>query len=323
MGRASWAVALAVAGCSNPATLGAPRPMPPGAVSGPALVNGDFAQGLEGWRATGDGARFHVFVDAAGDGRRAVTTFTEDGKVDADAVGTISQVFTVPEDAVALRFLVHGGRSRVRLYEQGAVVEEATGVDDNALRVPVSWDLLSRRGQILRLSIEDAERGSWGFVSVSGFDVIRDRPSPLTNGDFADGLNGWTQTGDAAHFNVFRDPLAGGRGSVSTAARRGPRQLDLAVGTLAQDFVVPDDAIALRFLVHGGRTASVRLLSGDELLHHASGVDSNGVYVPVSWDLQPHVGKTLSLAIHDPVHAGVWAFVGTTGFDVVTQANGP
>jgi hypothetical protein len=288
----------------------------------PALQDGDFSKGLAGWDTSGAASSFHFFKDPVAGDRWTVTTCA---KVDhcEDITGSISQVFTVPDDAVALRFVIHGGRSHVRLYEGDRVVEDVIGMDDNATRIPVSWDLLEHRGLDLRLAIEDAEKGDWGFISVSGFDVVRDVPSPIENMDFADGLSGWDATGDAPFFSLFRDGLAGGRWTVTTAARSGPHLMDKATGTLSQTLRVPDDAIALRFYVHGGHNAYVRLWDHQVLLASVAGIDSNSVRVPVSWDMVPHRGNVVRLAIEDPSADLNWGFIGTSGFDLITSRNGP
>lgn len=305
--------------CSTQAPDAAPRR--PAATA--ALVNGSFARRLEGWETSGDGRTFQLFEDPVS-GRTALTTFT--GGADGSAAkGVVAQAFTVPDDAVALRFLVHGGRSHVRLYDAtGSVVEQAIGMNDNTVRIPVSWELLSLRDTTVRLAIEDEQEGPWGFVSVSGFDVLRDRPCALANGDFSDGLNGWDRAGDAGSFHVFRDELVGGRMSVTTASRDGPRDLDAAIGRLSQGFLVPDDGVALRFFVHGGRRAFVRLRDeAGGLIRQAAGEDSNTVRVPVSWDLAAHAGRRLVLTIEDDVAEGPWGFVGCSSFDLVTLSNGP
>ena len=319
-GRPAAVLALLLAACvANDETAGRAAPLP---LADPALKNGDFAKGTSGWDLTGAAPSFRVFKDPVVGERYTLTTFVENENGER-ATGTVSQAFTVPDDAVALRFVLHGGQAHVRLYEGDKILEDAIGMNDNATRIPVSWEMFAYRGLRLRLAIEDTEAGDWGFVSVSGFDLMRDVPAPIENMDFSDGIAGWEATGDAAFFSVFRDGLAGGRWTVTTAARSGPHLMDKATGTLSQVFKVPDDAVALRFFVHGGRKAYVRLWDRQVLLASVTGVDSNSVRVPVSWDLVPHRGNVVRLSIEDPSVESGWGFIGSSGFDVVTLRNGP
>lgn len=305
--------------------LTACEPAPPvAAFSGPALVNGSFEAGLEGWTAEGDAASFRVFADARYGDRPSLTTFLPDlPRGGGSARGTLWQEFAVPGDAAALRFVVHGGHERVKLLDGDQELFQAVGVDDNDVRVPVSWPLTAHRGRVVRLAVEDRGRGGWGFISTSGFDVIRDVPCALKNADFADGLNGWDVEGDAASFNRFRDPDVGNRWSITSAIRKEGAPVDAARGTLSQQFQVPVDALALRFVVHGGSKGSVRLLEGDTVLFEARATDSNEVHVPVSWRLDGLRGRTVRLAIVDGVDRGPWGFLGVSGFDLVTSRNGP
>ncbi len=104
------------------------------------------------------------------------TALREKGRVDA-ATGRLYQAFTVPPDALSLRFFVHGGgNAAVRLWEEDMVVYEVAGPDDNDVRTPVSWDLVSLRGHRVRLSIEDpVAKGPLGFIGTTGFDLITPR----------------------------------------------------------------------------------------------------------------------------------------------------
>jgi hypothetical protein len=305
-----------------------------------ALVNGDLSQGFRGWTLTGDAQRFITGADANFFGRRFVTTWVGDPNGDAGK-GTISQTFTVPSDAIALRFLVTGGHAHVRLRAAGGnILEDVTGPDSNDVRVPVSWDLSMRRGQMLSLSLEDdLDAQGWSFVSVVGFDVIRDVQTGLRNPQFEMGLTSWATTGDAAYFNKFSDwnnaattqdgqpplPAYGSRSSVSTFVfdMASPNVNDAATGTLLQQFIVPSDAVALRFNLHGGKSGHVYLRSNSVTVYTASAGDANFPKVPISWDLVPHRGTPVQLVIEDNTSTGAWAFIGVSGFDLITTYNGP
>jgi hypothetical protein len=305
-----------------------------------SLVNGDFSRGLDGWDVSGDRAAFLFMVDEASDNRRSFSTSPTAAATGGEKRISVSQSFIVADDAVAVRFNIFGGGAHVRLKDaSGSVLEDCTGLDSNDVRTPVSWDLSERRGQRLTLAIEDdLDTGEWAYVSGSGFDVIRDVPGPIRNAQWADGFEGWESTGDGLYFALFDDynystmesgrggvPAYGRRLTVSTYGRdRAASSLGTAtLGTISQVFVVPSDAVALRFNVHGGRAGQVRLLDGSKELHMASARDSDAWKVPVSWDLQPFRGKTLRLSIEDPSTSTRYGYIGTTGFDVITSYNGP
>jgi hypothetical protein len=306
------------------------------------LVNGDFHDGLRGWQTSGDAANFSV-IDASDANARAYATTWLGAPDDANGdslEGVLSQSFVVPKDALALRFWIFGGHAHVRLRNAASmVIEDVVGRDENTVRVPVSWDLRTRRGEKLALAIEDdSNMKGFNFVSVTGFDVIREDSGPLVNSQFDQGLMGWQMSGDAAHFDVFDDydyvlvngntssnvPAYGTRHSVSSYVRdtAATVQAESATGTLSQTFVVPVDAIALRFNVHGGKLGRVSLYDGATMLNAASGVEDNAQKLPVSWDLVAHRGKMLKLAIEDTV-TGSWGYIGASGFDLITAFNGP
>jgi hypothetical protein len=307
-----------------------------GKCSADALVNGMFKDGLRGWSTSGDGARFPTSYTPGGGGQ--ISTWIDPP---GDAIkGTISQNFVVPSDASALRFRVLGGHAHVALFDaSGNLLDDVTGRDSNDFAIPVSWDLSAQRGKTLILSVQDnLDANGWSFVIVQGFEVVRDEPGALVNSQFADALNGWDATGDAQYFNVFDDsdfatgtddmptaqPQYGARRSVSTYGwdMRGP-QADATVGTLSQRFVVPMDALTLRFNVSGGKAARVALYDGSTVLYSQTGNNTNIVKTPVTWDLTPFVGKTLRLAIEDMASEPSWNFIGVSGFDLITSYNGP
>lgn len=292
----------------------------------PVLVNGWFEQGLDGWVAEGDASKFRVFADPKYGMRPSVTTFvpSEADVGGGRATGTLTQSFAVPEDAAALRFVVHGGYGRVRLLDGGRELKQVAGPGSNDDHVLVNWSLVQLRGKVLKLVIDDSlDAPPWAFISVSGFDVVRERPCSLKNAGFADGLNGWRFEGDADKFTWFRDAISGNRWSVSTASQGPGMSPDAARGKLEQSFVVPPDAVALRFAVHGGSRGAIRLWRDGVLLYEARGTDSNNVRIPITWDLRPLRGTSVTLAIEDMVADPPYGFIGTTGFDLVTRENGP
>jgi hypothetical protein len=313
-----------------------------GACADNVLVNGDFSRGLEGWTVTGDGARFLVSRTNGPGGRTTLCTSPDGAGSGSAAVGTVSQRFTVPADALALRFVVTGGHAHVKLKAAGGdVLEDCVGRDSIDQRIPVSWDLAALRGQEVELAVEDEEStGTWGYVFTTGFDVIRDAPSALNNPLLMDGLNGWETTGDGQRFSVVESynlydglnimtdgvKMYGHRLIVSTYTTDESGQTTQAAsrGTMAQSFTVPNDAVALRFDVFSGRTGcSVKLTENDQVLYEAAGVDSDGTHLPVSWALEPHRGKLLRLTVEDNSVSPSYGYIGVTGFDIITSFNGP
>ena len=307
-----------------------------GMCSRSALVNGNFAQRLDGWTATGDAGSFMI-APRAGRIEHSVLSTSSDGKNSGGSLrGSLSQVFTVPGDALALRFAIWGGRGHVRLKDAaGNVLEDCTGVSSDSEQVPVSWELGARRGQQLTLAIEDdLTSGDWAYVTLSGFDVIRDVDTPLRNPQFLQDWTGWETTGDAVRFNLFpdydhygavdADPAYGTRHSLSTYSRdpNGPYGSP-AVGTVSQQFVVPADAVALRFNVHGGKSGRVYLAAGADMLHTVSAEDNDMPKLPVDWPLDKDRGKMVRLVIEDMSTATYFGYIGTTGFDLITSYNGP
>jgi hypothetical protein len=303
-----------------------------------ALVNGNFALGLLGWQASGDAAMF-MLAPNSGKVEHAVLSTSADGKNSGGGLrGTLSQSFTVPDDALALRYAIWGGHAHVLLKDAaGNTVEDCPGLDSDT-QTPVSWDLSGRRGQQFTLSIEDSlNSGDWAYVTVSGFDVIRDVDGPLRNSQFAQTWAGWETTNDATHFHLFLDynyyarvEIGGGaesygrRFSVSTYGRDSDAPYgEATTGTLAQTFLVPDDAVALRFQVHGGRAARVALLSGTEVLRSVTGTNSDIPKLIVDWPLAAQRNKMVRLIIEDTATSGAWDYIGTSGFDLITSYNGP
>jgi hypothetical protein len=306
-----------------------------------ALVNGDFGKGLEGWTATGQANEFQIKPDPTNFQRITLSTSSDGGGGGAAIRGSVSQVFMVPMDALALRFNVSGGHAHVRLKDSsGTVIQDCKGVDDEQWHIPVSWDLVERRGQRLTIAIEDdLDSGEFGYVKSTGFDVVRDVQMPLRNSQFADAFEGWETTGDGLYFNLFTDygyytaeligtaDLSyGQRLSVSTYAR-SPQATgygEASRGTVSQMFLVPSDAVAIRFTIHGGRGGTVSLYRGEQRLETVTGSNTDAHKLPVTWSLEPHRGAMLKIAIEDSSQMMMgWAYIGTTGFDVITSYNGP
>jgi hypothetical protein len=307
-----------------------------------ALVNGDFSRGLAGWELQGDAAQFMVAPDPSNYQRVSLSTSPDGASKGSASRGSVSQKFIVPMDASAIRFNVFGGHAHVRLKsETDEVLQSCSGLDTNSIHVPVSWDLTGKRGQRLVIAIEDdLAEGDWGYVSTTGFDVVRQGTHGLVNAQFSDGLSDWELTGDGRYFQVFEDfnytpmrmPLMvtgdasyGRRRSMTTYTvdRSASRFGEGSTGSLSQRFVVPDNAIALRFNVHGGRPGQISLKDAERTLYTVSANNTDEIKTPVSWALTPHRGKTLRLSVEDASTDSSFGYIGSSGFDVITSYNGP
>jgi len=158
------------------------------------LHNAQFIEGFDGWVTEGSGLRFQVFdahnhydglsgVDMYGR-RRTISTYTVDrtgGTAYGEASqGSVSQEFSVPPDAVALRFNVHGGHGgRIALLSGDQVLYTVTGPDSDSQRVLQSWPLQSHRGKLVRLVVQDdSSLPPWGYLGTTGFDLITSYNGP-------------------------------------------------------------------------------------------------------------------------------------------------
>lgn len=306
-----------------------------GTCTATALTNGDFSKGLAGWTAMGDAAKFQLAPNPDNHDRITLSTRSDAG---VTAKGSLSQTFTVPADALALRFYVSGGQAHVRLKDaSGIAVEDCTGISQDGLAIPVSWDLTARRGMTLTIAIEDdVDTAQWGYVSTSGFDVIRDVSMPLRNSQWSNDFAGWETSGDGQNWNLFVDgnywtgqslmPEAqyGERKSLSSYARSQTAAAygTASLGTVSQMFVVPMDAVALRFNVHGGSAAVILYANGEQVATISANNDDYRK-IPVNWDLTPYRGMTVKLSIEDNTTLAIWGYIGVSGFDVITSYNGP
>jgi hypothetical protein len=182
------------------------------------------------------------------------------------------------------------------------------------------------------------DSGDFAYVKASGFDVVRDVQMPLRNSQFADAFDGWETTGDGLYFNLFTDygyytaefigtadMTYGSRLTVSTYGRssEATAERDATRGTVSQTFLVPNDAVAIRFTLHGGRGGSISLYRGQERLQTVTGSNTDAHKLPVSWALEPYRGAMLKIAIEDNSTMSPYGYVGTTGFDLITGYNGP
>jgi hypothetical protein len=131
---------------------------------------------------------------------------------------------------------------------------------------------------------------------------------PLTNGNFAAGLDGWQAEGGAGAFRTFRQ-------GTETALSTFGKNKDADTGRLYQCFKVPSEAAELRFSLHGGadaRTTYIALWHGARLHRRMTGRNDNTPF-RVAWDVAPLRGEVVTLEIVDNSTAA-WGFLGVQGF---------
>jgi hypothetical protein len=153
-------------------------------VPAPTIVNGDFRDGLRGWRFLpfefNGRSPFHA---VSAKGRTYATSFDHGGAGDAGR-GMLYQDFTPNLRTCSLEFRVHGGHATragfqagqvasVRLYHREEVVRETFGLDRNDRDVTAQWNLVEFRGEPLRLAIFDNTADPWGFISATAFRLVQ------------------------------------------------------------------------------------------------------------------------------------------------------
>jgi len=150
--------------------VSASPPPPKGAGLPPAtLINGDFAAGdLRGWLTSGDS----FAVIPGNDGHWRLTTYVP--PKGGGVLGEIWQEFKLDSKTHELRFAVSGGDAAVKLYHGPDVIRASRGRRTNSTETPVRWLLDDLSGETVRLAIVDDLTDSWGFVTVSGFEFVRD-----------------------------------------------------------------------------------------------------------------------------------------------------
>lgn len=133
------------------------------------LANGDFAEGLTGWRLEGGAKDFWLYETPK---ETALTTYGAQKDVDQ---GRIYQCFKVPGSASALRFYLCGGcdprRLYVALWDGDRLWRRMTARNDNA-PFEVRWNVEPLRGRTVTLEIVDRKDGPWGFIGAYGFAVL-------------------------------------------------------------------------------------------------------------------------------------------------------
>ncbi len=125
----------------------------------------------------------------------------------------------------------------------------------------------------------------------------------LVNGDFENGLNGWTVTGSVRSFV--------GSDGKKRATTSGSISGDAATGRMSQAFTVDATTSRLEFWIHGG-DASVSLMRGTDVVRRSWGRRSNDDSLVV-WNLEDLRGETVEIVVEDTL-TGAWGFVGVRGF---------
>ncbi|MDX6698473.1 MAG: hypothetical protein QOE65_1870 [Solirubrobacteraceae bacterium] len=144
-------------------------------------------------------------------------------------------------------------------------------------------------------------------------------PAPhIVNGDFRDGLNGWTAIGDPFH----PVPAKGRMYATSFGFENGG---DRNQGALFQDFTLDDKVRTIAFRVHGGyatpgdfqrrSVASVRLYHHGAIVRETFGLNTNDRDVNAEWNVEEFRGEPLRLVIADNATVP-WGFITATGFEL-------
>ena len=143
----------------EPGASAAPAPVLDAGLPTPVLHGlSDSAQ----WQANGDG--FGFFTTA--DGALMVSTYGAKGDA---TTGTLSQTFTLDDQARELTFWISGGDAHVLLWDGDDVVRSSTGHRTNDVETLVRWRLKNLRGKTLRLEVSDDLTTPWGFVAARDF----------------------------------------------------------------------------------------------------------------------------------------------------------
>jgi hypothetical protein len=129
------------------------------------FVNPQF-DALAGWKKTGP-----AFMPFKVGDRSCVTSFLPTLGGDA-VVGSIYQDITLSSTASRIRFTMHGGHGAAKLALHGEIVRESHGPDDNAVNVPVEWNVEEFRGETVRFSFDDSYTDGWGFVSACDLQLV-------------------------------------------------------------------------------------------------------------------------------------------------------
>ena len=139
---------------------------------------------------------------------------------------------------------------------------------------------------------------------------LEEIPSDIRNGDFQEGLNGWTVEGGATCFGVLN---AGDHTGVTTFGKNG----DADTGRISQSFRVPADAAKLEWYIHGHNrpNSRVALLRGG-LVYQRSHAPNNDTPVRVAWNLELIRGEIVTLEIVD-LDTGPSSYLGASRFRIL------
>jgi hypothetical protein len=168
-----------------------------------------------------------------------------------------------------------------------------------------------RNIEILDLSnVSEPERIAVGSTSLK-------HPVGIKNGDFADGLTGWSVEGDTIDFRVFSTP--GTRVMAMTTAPE-PKYFSRK-GRVYQSFVVPDKAERLECYLHGSSSGSTYVAIKDEArtVWKQSGPNQQ-TCVKYSCDITALRGKTVTFEIVDD-NAGAYGYIGIERIRIVESAD--
>lgn len=216
---------------------------------GEDILFADFeSESFDGWQAEGtafaDGPVASAGVQQRGAlGERLVDSQRQLVGLSGDAGEAFTGTLTSPEFEVQRRyvkFLVGGGnrpgRTCVQLLVGGEVQAEATGRDDNRLRV-ASFDTGELRGRRARLRVVDSAAGPWGSIAVDQvvFSDVEGDVTPPTPEELAAAVRARHVQVVAARRRLPAERIGPAAGAVETA-RGDPGSPLHAFAQLACDF---------------------------------------------------------------------------------------
>ena len=155
------------------------------------------------------------------------------------------------------------------------------------------------------------------------------RAATIRDGNFDDGINGWTRLG-----TPFRVVTLENRHYASSYVPQEPGEQngEDAQGALYQDFTLDNHSPTLCFRIHGGgvltpgafqtrNVASVRLYHNNEIVRESFGWNSDA-YQDARWDIREFAGEPLRLMIADDA-TGPSGLLDATNFHLAAHLCAP
>jgi hypothetical protein len=334
----------------------------------PALVNGGFTLGnTNGWTASG--GSFLVLQDTANSFGQCTTKsgtkycpYLVDSRgagVSTALTGTLSQTFTMPNDAFRIWVGVGGsGSVSVALVQPGspdttvASCAPPSGLPATSLGECI-LPAAAYAGQTMKLVISDSDSAS-GYIVVTGFDVLRGQQATYMSTQNPSGATSFVNSPgfyNTANFGAWTisDPFAS---TTSIAGKTDPVyvqhansqyewslntwdiSMDPPEGIVTQCVTLPAASLkpGLRFgMIGGGNGQYVRVydsctitsgMPAGNKVAEAVGPSSNGYVYGFDWDLSPWGGTSVLLSIEDTASC-CWGWFYVKEFHTTSTLSGP